>query len=375
MTRELILERSAGLPACVWTSALPAWVPEIARQPDAPRREAAAAEGLHAAFAIPISLRGECLGVLEFFSREARQPDPAILEMMNSLGTQLGQHIERHQMRARVVQSEKLASLGLLSAGVAHEINNPLAYVATNLAVLDRDVRFLLDLLAIYQTADDSLASTHPELIRHAKRLADEFDLSHVKGTMGKTLQSTRQGIKRVAEIVQNLRGFARLDRAEVDQADVHEAIQAAVEMLKGRMDRRKIAIEERSSELPPVAGSPAQLNQVFMNLLVNAMQAIESTNRGDGRISITTECRSGEIVVEVADNGCGIPEEILPHIFDPFFTTKSTGDGTGLGLSITHSLVQDHGGRLDVESALGHGTRFRVFLPVARGTNRLPVD
>jgi two-component system, NtrC family, sensor kinase len=375
LTREITLERGQGLLGCVWAGAHPAWVAELAHQPDGPRGEAAAAAGLHAAFAVPITLRGECLGVLEFFSRELRQPDPAILEMMNSLGTQIGQHIERHQMRARVVQSEKLASLGLLSAGVAHEINNPLAYVATNLAVLDRDVRFLLNLLSIYERGADSLTATHPELIHQAERLAGEFDLAHVKETMGKTLQSTRQGIKRVAEIVQNLRGFARLDRAEVDQADIHEAIHAAVEMLRGRMDRRRITIEQHLSEVPPVAGSPAQLNQVFMNLLVNAMQAIESTNRGDGRILITTECRNGEIMVEVADNGCGIADDVLPHIFDPFFTTKATGDGTGLGLSITHSLVQDHGGRLDVESLPGHGTRFRVFLPVARGPSRLAVD
>jgi signal transduction histidine kinase len=166
---------------------------------------------------------------------------------------------------------------------------------------------------------------------------------------------------------VHNLRGFARLDHAAVDQSDIHEALRTAIEMLRGRLDRRKIAVEEHLGELPLVAGSPAQLNQVFLNLLVNAMQAIESTHREDGRIAITTEANNGEIVVEVADNGCGIPEEILPQIFDPFFTTKGIGDGTGLGLSITHSMVQDHGGRLEVESVSGQGTRFRVFLPVAR--------
>ena len=170
-----------------------------------------------------------------------------------------------------------------------------------------------------------------------------------------------------MADIVQNLRGFARLDRASVDQADIHEAIKTALEMLRGRLDRRRITVDEHCGELPLVGGSPAQLNQVFLNLLVNAMQAIESTHRDDGRIAITTLERNGEIVVEVADNGCGIPDEILPQIFDPFFTTKAVGDGTGLGLSITHSMVQDHGGRLQVESVHGQGTRFRVILPLAR--------
>ena len=129
-----------------------------------------------------------------------------------------------------------------------------------------------------------------------------------------------------------------------------------AVEMLRGRLDRRHITVEEHFGELPLVAGSAAQLNQVFLNLLVNAMQAIESTHREDGRIAITTAANNGEIVVEVADNGCGIADEVLPQIFDPFFTTKDVGDGTGLGLSITHSIVQDHGGRLEVESELGAG-------------------
>jgi len=366
LTRNTTLERGVGLPGRVWADAQPAWIPELARDANFPRQSAALEDGLHAALAVPIVLRGDCLGVLEFFSREARTPDLAILEMMNNLGTQIGQFIERHQMRARVVQSEKLASLGMLSAGVAHEINNPLAFVGNNLAVLERDVRSLLSLLAIYEEASDGLATTQPELIRRATRLAAEFDLTYVKENMGKILQSTRQGVKRVADIVLNLRGFARLDRATTDQADIHDALKAALEMLRGRLDRRHITVLEHLGELPLVDGSPAQLNQVFLNLLVNAMQAIESTHRLDGRIAITTEEKEGEIVVEIADNGCGIPEEILPQIFDPFFTTKGLGDGTGLGLSITHSIVQDHGGRLQVESISGQGTRFRVILPVA---------
>jgi two-component system, NtrC family, sensor kinase len=367
LTQKLTYQRGVGLPGRVWADGHPAWIPEIGLDDNFPRRAAAQEEGLRSAFAVPIVLRGECLGVLEFFSHESRPPDLAILEMMTSLGTQIGQLIERHQMRARVMQSEKLASLGMLSAGVAHEINNPLAYVSNNLAVLERDVRFLLMLLSIYERAEASLAATEPELVRQASRLASEFDLPYVKDNMGKILRSTRQGVKRVADIVQNLRGFARLDQAAVDQADIHEALRTAVEMLRGRLDRRHITVDEHFGELPLVAGSPAQLNQVFLNLLVNAMHAIESTHRQDGRIEITTAACSGEIVVEVADNGCGIADDVLPQVFDPFFTTKDVGDGTGLGLSITHSIVQDHGGRLEVESDKGVGTCFRVFLPVVR--------
>jgi PAS domain S-box-containing protein len=365
-SRQGPLERGAGLPGRVWHEAQPTWIAEIARDPNFPRRLIAVEEGLHTGFAIPILLRGDCLGVLEFLSRESRPADPATLEMMASLGSQIGQFIERHQMRGRVAQAEKLASLGMLSAGVAHEINNPLAYIANNLAVLERDVRFILTVLAIYEKGRNELAAVQPELIHQVARLSEEFDLPYVKANMGKLLQSTRQGVKRVADIVQNLRGFARLDHAALDRVDIHEALKAALEMVRGRLNRRNIQVEQRLGELPPVAGSPAQLNQVFLNLLVNALQAIEATHRAEGRIAITTHAQNGEVVVEVADDGCGIADEVLPQIFDPFFTTKVVGDGTGLGLSITHGMVQDHGGRLEVESVPGQGTRFRVILPVA---------
>ena len=305
----------------------------LTRDDNSPRRAAAQEGGLRSAFAVPIVLRGECLGVLEFFSHEPRSSDVAMLEMMESLGTQIGQLIERHQMRARVIQSEKLASLGMLSAGVAHEINNPLAYVSNNLAVLERDVRVLAhaagDLREGRADPDGHRARTGAR----GKPPRLRIRLGLCQGEHGQDPRSTRQGVKRVADIVQNLRGFARLDQAAVDQADIHEALRTAVEMLRGRLDRRHIAVEQHFGDLPQVAGSPAQLNQVFLNLLVNAMQAIESTHRDDGRIVITTAAGNGEVIVEVADNGCGIPDNVLPQVFDPFFTTKGVGDGTGLGL------------------------------------------
>jgi signal transduction histidine kinase len=170
-----------------------------------------------------------------------------------------------------------------------------------------------------------------------------------------------------MGEIVRNLRGFARLDRPATDQLDLREALNSALEMIRGRLARRHIAVEQRHAELPLIAASPVQLNQVFLNLLVNAMQAIEEAHREDGRILIRSRSNGTEVEVEIADNGCGISPNALPRIFDPFFTTKSVGDGTGLGLSITHGIVQDHGGRLEVESTPGHGTCFRIFLPISR--------
>jgi signal transduction histidine kinase len=366
-TRKFAYSLGMGLPGKVWFTHEAAWLIVLAADSNHPRREAALQDGLTTAFAVPILVRGDCLGVLEFCSREPKPPDAELMEMMTNVGSQIGQFIERHQMHSRVVQSEKLASLGMLSAGVAHEINNPLAYVANNLAVLERDVNSLLELIATYNEAKELMGRERPELLALIQRQSEECDFPYIKENLSKILGSTRQGVKRVAEIVHNLRGFARLDRAAVDQIDVHEALTSALEMIRGRLQRRHITVEEKKGELPLVAASHVQVNQVFLNLLVNAMQAIEATHREDGRITIETRSSGKEVIIEISDNGCGIPADALPHIFDPFFTTKSVGDGTGLGLSITHGIVQDHGGRMEVESTPGQGTRFTVSLPVAR--------
>jgi signal transduction histidine kinase len=367
LSRKITFAPGFGLPGRVWAARAAAWISDIAQDANSPRREAAAADGLQSGFAVPVLARGECLGVFEFFSRELRSPDVELLEMMTNLGTQIGQFIERHQMHARVVQSEKLASLGMLSAGVAHEINNPLSYIANNLAVLERDIGALLTLVSTYEQSHEVLANHRPGILAEIGRLNEDCDFAYIRENLDKILGSTRQGVKRVAEIVSNLRGFVRLDRAAQDQVDVHEALSTALEMIRGRLQRRRITVEEQKGEISLIPASPVQINQVFLNLLVNAMQAIETMHREDGRIVIGTRNQGKEVIVEIADNGCGIPAEVLPQIFNPFFTTKDVGDGTGLGLSITHGIVQDHGGRMEVESTPGHGTCFRVILPASR--------
>jgi two-component system NtrC family sensor kinase len=271
---------------------------------------------------------------------------------------------DRRRLQARVVQAEKLASLGLLSAGVAHEINNPLAYVANNLAVLERDYCGLSEVLAAYEEARPALEAPHPELAERIARIAEEIDLPYIRVTLRRLLSSTRQGVKRVSDIVQNLREFARLGQATIDQVDVHEAIASSLEMIRGRLERRHIKVEEHYGELPRIVCAPAQIHQVILNLLVNAMQAIESTGRAGGRIEISTRACRAEVILAIADDGCGIPEEIRSRIFDPFFTTKPVGQGTGLGLAISHGIVTDHGGRIEVESQPGRGSCFRVILP-----------
>jgi signal transduction histidine kinase len=168
-----------------------------------------------------------------------------------------------------------------------------------------------------------------------------------------------------VSDIVQNLRRFARLDQAAIDRLDLNSAIASTLELLRGRLSAYQIEVVQNLGEIPQIVCAPAQINQVILNLLLNAQQAISATRREGGRIEIGTWASRKEVTLEILDNGCGIPAEIHSRIFDPFFTTKPIGEGTGLGLSISHSIVSDHGGRIELESTRGQGARFRVTLPV----------
>jgi len=273
---------------------------------------------------------------------------------------------ERNRMRAMVVQTEKLASIGLLSAGVAHEINNPLAYVANNLVVLERDTKGLLALLEVYERARERLAAVDPEAARQAVALAAEVDLAYVRDNLDRILTRTREGVQRVSRIVQSLRGLARTDRPQLEEVHLPDLVDSSLEMIRGRLQRRGIKIELDYGRVPKLRCVSTQLSQVLLNLLVNALQAVESTPKPEGgRVGVTVRQAGHELLLEVSDNGCGIEPKEVARIFDPFYTTKPVGEGTGLGLSITHGIVTGHGGRIDVDSRPGAGSRFRVFLPL----------
>lgn len=275
---------------------------------------------------------------------------------------------ERQRMRAMLVQSEKLASIGLLSAGVAHEINNPLAYVANNLAVLERDLKGVYELIECYESAREQLRTVAPETLARVDAVAEEIDWEYVRGNLGRLISKTREGVQRVASIVQNLRGIARTGPTRKEEVQLGELIASAIEMAHGQLRRSKIEVKVEVQEgMRKIPCVPNQITQVLLNLLINAAQAIQATGRPEGgTIRVSASSKRGAQVVEVADDGCGIEEEHLPRLFDPFFTTKPVGEGTGLGLAISHGIVSGHGGQIEVESRPGKGSLFRITLPTS---------
>ena len=278
---------------------------------------------------------------------------------------------ERQRMRAMLTQSEKLASIGLLSAGVAHEINNPLAYVGNNLAVLERDLTGVLQIVGLYEQGRSVLETAAPDLFRQIDEVREEIDWAYVRENLHRMLARTREGVQRVANIVSNLRGLARTSTPKMETVLIPDLYESALEMIRGRMRRHNIEVKvEHSPNLPRLTCVASQISQVILNLLINAVQAIETTGNVEGGvIRFETSCVGDSVLIAIGDNGCGIEPEALPQLFDPFFTTKSVGEGTGLGLSITHGIVTGHGGRIEVESQPGDWTWFRVYLPLKSPT------
>jgi two-component system NtrC family sensor kinase len=277
------------------------------------------------------------------------------------------------EAQAALVQSEKLASLGQLAAGVAHEINNPLAYVGNNIAVLRRDLPAVLELFDAYRRAARSGGPTSPETLAELTAKEEDLDLEYVRESLPRLCESSAEGLRRVADIVRNLRDFARLDQPSFQETDLNEALHSTLEILRYEVKNKEIHLEADLAPLPPITCYPGKVNQVFLNLLMNAVQACEQ----DGHITVRTreepftpDGRAASdpvpgVCIEVFDDGCGIPPEIMPRIFEPFFTTKPIGQGTGLGLSVSYGIVRDHGGSIEAESGPGGGSTFRVRLPL----------
>ncbi|MHB1400010.1 MAG: PAS domain-containing sensor histidine kinase [Trichloromonadaceae bacterium] len=269
-------------------------------------------------------------------------------------------YVQLQTTQSQIVQQEKLATLGQLAAGVAHEINNPMGFITSNLTSLQNYLQRLTQVLAAQQEL--ILASSlSEERLQRLEQLQRNAKLQYILEDAPVLLEETKEGASRVAKIVQDLKTFSRVDSREKTMADINSCLDSTLNMVASEL-RFKAQVVKNFGELPPVYCYPNRLNQVFMNLLVNAAQAIET----QGIITIGTRQEGEAVVISVADTGCGIPPQSLPRLCEPFFTTKEAGKGTGLGLSIASDIIREHGGELTVASELGHGTVFTIRLPKA---------
>ncbi len=263
------------------------------------------------------------------------------------------------KMRNRLQQSEKMAAIGQLAAGVAHEINNPIGFVNSNLGALERYVQDTFGMLSLYEQAEGAISDV--EVRESLKAARKKLDIAYLKEDLRQLISESQDGLTRVKNIVHNLKEFSRVD--EVDEwhsFDLHQCIDSTLSIFNNEI-KNKAEVVKEYGELPEVECLPSHLNQVLINLLLNAAHAIEERDT----ITIRTGCQGDEVWVEIADTGRGIAPEHLPKIFDPFFTTKPIGKGTGLGLSLSYGIIQKHHGRIEVQSKLGKGATFRVWLPI----------
>ena len=277
------------------------------------------------------------------------------------------------EMQSQIVQSEKLASIGQLAAGVAHEMNTPVGFVASNFETLESYVGKITKLLGKYgELGDNIAASGNTELIDNAAVIADsrrDMKIDFILDDIKDLFDDSKEGLERVTSIIQNLRDFSRIDQpGSLDKYNLNDGIKATLVVAQNEI-KYNSDVKTEFSEMPEVLCRSGQINQVLLNILLNAAQAINSQERKDrGTITIRTYATETDVVCEISDNGPGIPPDELPRVFDPFFTTKPVGKGTGLGLSVSYDIiVHKHDGELLVESTVGEGTRFTVRLPLGR--------
>jgi signal transduction histidine kinase len=403
-----------GLPGQVLLTGKPCWITNVDAvylDPIYPRAKSASDLGVKAGFAFPVLVGVEVVAVLEFFSSHGIEADEQLLELVGNIGTQLGRVVERErsekalrasearakeqayqleqtlyklkQTQTQLIQTEKMSSLGALVAGVAHEINNPVNFIYGNLAFAEQYVKDLLGLVELYQ-------KHYPDADLEILDCADTIDLPFIIEDLPQILESMQVGAERIRQIVLTLRNFSRIDQANVKPVDIHEGIDSTLLILKNRLKAKdgypEIVTVKEYGDLPKVECFPGQLNQVFMNLLSNAIDALEesvtcplpSANHSKRLINykptirIQTALQEETVIVRITDNGLGMSENIQAKLFDPFFTTKPVGKGTGLGLSISYQIiVEKHQGSIRCISAPGQGTEFWIEIPLRQNQER----
>ncbi|MEY4720138.1 MAG: hypothetical protein RL563_2756 [Pseudomonadota bacterium] len=272
---------------------------------------------------------------------------------------------ENQQVQLQLLQSEKLAAIGQLAAGIAHEINNPIGFINSNLGTLKT---YWDDLMSLFN-AIDALTSDEcfrPEALEQLKQLQHTKNFDYLRQDIPELITESLEGLSRVKSIVQDLKNFSHAEENQWDLADLHKGLDSTLNIIWNEL-KYHCTIHKHYGDIPEIYCLPLQLNQVFMNLLINAGQAIQS----HGDIHITTgKLGDHEVWVEITDTGDGIPPELINRLCEPFFTTKPVGKGTGLGLSISQNIIKKHHGRMEITSQMGQGTTFRILLPIRQTQN-----
>ena len=302
-----------------------------------------------------------CDGVLtDITERKAQE-----LQLANNLAEQQALNKRLGETQTQLLQSEKMASIGQLAAGIAHELNNPIGFVHSNLGTLDAYVH---DLMALIDAYDDVIKTELAESasLHKIELLREEQDFNYIREDITQLMHESKDGLSRVRRIVQDMKSFSHVSEQTWQWADIHQGIESTLNIVWNEL-KYKCTIIKDFGDLPKVYCMISQLNQVFMNLFVNAGHAIEDK----GEIILrTTRLGANEVCIEVSDTGKGIAPEHVKRIFEPFFTTKPVGKGTGLGLSLSYNIIEKHHGRLEVDSVIGEGTTFRIILPINQAEN-----
>ena len=297
---------------------------------------------------------------------------PAALNFLRDISQLKQAEEEKKRIEAQLLYSEKMASIGQLAAGVAHEINNPTGFVSSNLKTLSDYIQDLSDLTKEYREVVEKLKQnpdgdgSQTDVSEQVKRIAaleKEIDLDFVLKDIFELIEESIEGTERIKKIVLDLKDFAHPGEDKPNFADINQSMDSTVNVVWNEL-KYKADVAKDYGDLPRVQCYPQLLNQVFMNLLVNAAQSIEE----HGEIKIKTRANNGYVEIKVSDTGSGIPKENLPRIFDPFFTTKEVGKGTGLGLNVAYNIVKKHQGKIDVKSDVGKGTTFTIRIPAIDG-------
>ncbi|MCK4851475.1 MAG: GAF domain-containing protein, partial [Candidatus Omnitrophica bacterium] len=278
-------------------------------------------------------------------------------------------NMELKEVHAQVVQTEKLSSIGYLAAGIAHEINNPIGFVSSNIRTLGEYVEDILCLLKGYEAVThEARINGYPLALNKIEKIKESMQFDFVREDIGKLIAESKDGADRVHQIVQDLKNFARADNAKRSFVDIHSSLDSTLNIVWNEL-KYKAEIVKDYGDLPMVKCLPMKLNQVFMNILINAAQSIKE----NGAITIRTYAERKMVIIKISDTGEGIEEKTMNKIFDPFFTTKEPGKGTGLGLSVSYNIIKEHNGEIDVKSTIGKGTTFTISIPVSVGASETP--